>query len=210
MSRNGANIWANIPYAAQNRISWYDTRDMTTQNKQILTNEDIQRILIRIAHEIAERNDGIQHVLLVGIRQRGFSLAERLARLLLEIEGEQVVVGQLDIPIRQDTPDRHTPPPPVQNTGIPADTTGYSVVLVDDVLYTGRTVHAALNALVGPDHPERVQFAVLIDRGHRELPIRADFIGREVPTSRKERVEVRLTEVDGQDEVVIIHPETSG
>jgi pyrimidine operon attenuation protein/uracil phosphoribosyltransferase len=167
-----------------------------------------------MAHEIAERNDGIQHLLLVGIRQRGRSLAERIAHLLRDIEGQVVLVGQLDSPIHQDNPNTpdspNTPAPTLSLHNIPTDTKKRVIVLVDDVLYTGRTVHAALNALVGTYSPERVQLAVLIDRGHRELPIRADFTGREVPTSRSERVEVRLTEVDRQDEVVIIQPKTSG
>lgn len=175
-----------------------------TERKQILTADDVRRALVRIAHEIDERNGGLNHVILVGIRQRGGPLAERIASAIADFEGVRVPVGQLDITLYRDDLRMRGPAPIVRKTDIPFDLSDKVVVLVDDVLYTGRTVRAALDALADLGRPARIQLAVLIDRGHRELPIRADFVGKNVPTASSERVEVRLRETDGADEVVIV------
>jgi pyrimidine operon attenuation protein/uracil phosphoribosyltransferase len=174
-----------------------------TDRKQILTADDIRRALVRIAHEIDERNGGLQEVILVGIPRRGVPLAERVATAIADFEGVRVPVGQLDITLYRDDLRLRGPVPHMRKTSIQPDITGKVVVLVDDVLYTGRTVRAALDAIADLGRPACIQLAVLIDRGHRELPIRADFVGKNVPTARAERVEVHLREVDGQDEVVI-------
>ena len=172
--------------------------------KQILSADDIRRAVTRIAHEIAERNEGARDVVLVGIRRRGVPLAERLAATLADFEGIRVPVGTLDITLYRDDLRLRGPAPVVRSTSIPADVTHRTVVLVDDVLYTGRTVRAALDALADLGRPARIQLAVLVDRGHRELPIRADFVGKNVPTSGEEWVETRLREVDGADDGVFI------
>jgi pyrimidine operon attenuation protein/uracil phosphoribosyltransferase len=172
-------------------------------DKQILSVDDMRRALVRIAHEIGERNGGLADVILVGIRRRGVPLAERIAAAIADFEGLQVPVGQLDITLYRDDLRMRGPAPLVRKTSIEQDLTGKVVVLVDDVLYTGRTVRAALDAVADLGRPACIQLAVLIDRGHRELPIRADFVGKNVPTSRVERVAVRLREIDGADEVVI-------
>lgn len=173
--------------------------------KQILSADDMRRAITRIAHEIAERNEGVRNVVLVGIRRRGVPLANRIAAALTDFEGERVPIGTLDITLYRDDLRLRGPTPVVRSTNIPTDITGRTVVLVDDVLYTGRTVRAALDALNDLGRPARIQLAVLVDRGHRELPIRADFIGKNVPTSGDERIETRLCEVDGDDGVFIVH-----
>ena len=172
--------------------------------KQILSADDIRRAVTRIAHEIAERNEGVRQVVLVGIRRRGVPLAERIAATLADFEGIRVPVGTLDITLYRDDLRLRGPAPIVRSTSIPTDVSRKTVVLVDDVLYTGRTVRAALDALSDLGRPARIQLAVLVDRGHRELPIRADFVGKNVPTSGDERVETRLSEVDGGDDGVFI------
>lgn len=172
--------------------------------KQILSAEDIRRAITRISHEIAERNEGVRSVVLVGIRRRGVPLAQRIAAALADFEGVQVPVGTLDITLYRDDLALRGPAPVVRSTNIPLDITGRTVVLVDDVLFTGRTVRAALDALADLGRPARIQFAALIDRGHRELPIRADFVGKNVPTSGDEQIETRLREVDGGDDGVFI------
>ncbi|HMO56709.1 MAG TPA: bifunctional pyr operon transcriptional regulator/uracil phosphoribosyltransferase PyrR [Roseiflexaceae bacterium] len=173
-------------------------------SRQIFSAEDIRRAVTRIAHEIAERNEGVGDLVLVGIRRRGLPLAQRIAATLADIEGVRVPVGVLDITLYRDDLSMRGPAPIVQATHIPIDITGRIVVLVDDVLYTGRTVRAALDALSDIGRPARTQLAVLIDRGHRELPIRADFVGKNVPTSRDERIETALREVDGGEDAVSI------
>lgn len=175
-----------------------------SNEKQILKADDIRRALVRIAHEIAERNDGGANVVLVGIRRRGVPLAERIAAVMESFEERPVPIGQLDITLYRDDLSSKGPAPLVRRTAIKTDITGRTVVLVDDVLYTGRTVRAALDALADLGRPARIQLAVLVDRGHRELPIRADFVGKNVPTSSDERVEVRLQETDGDDDQVVI------
>jgi pyrimidine operon attenuation protein / uracil phosphoribosyltransferase len=172
--------------------------------KQILSSDDIRRAVTRIAHEIAERNEGVARVVLVGIRRRGVPLAQRIAGTLADIEGARVPTGTLDITLYRDDLGLRGPAPVVHSTSIPIDITGRTVVLVDDVLYTGRTVRAALDALTDLGRPDRIQLAVLVDRGHRELPIRADFVGKNVPTAGDERIETRLQEVDGGEDAVYI------
>jgi pyrimidine operon attenuation protein/uracil phosphoribosyltransferase len=173
--------------------------------KQILSADDIRRAITRIAHEIAERNEGVRNIVLVGVRRRGVPLAQRIAATLADFEGERVAVGTLDITLYRDDLGLRGPAPIVRSTSIPTDINGRTVVLVDDVLYTGRTVRAALDALADLGRPARIQLAVLIDRGHRELPIRADFVGKNVPTAGDERIETRLSEIDaGGDGVFIV------
>ena len=173
--------------------------------KQILSTDDIRRAITRIAHEVAERNEGVRNVVLVGVRRRGVPLAHRIAAALADFEGERVPVGTLDITLYRDDLGLRGPAPIVRSTNLPGDINGRVVVLVDDVLYTGRTVRAALDALADFGRPARIQLAVLIDRGHRELPIRADFVGKNVPTASDERIETRLSEVDsGEDGVFIV------
>ncbi len=175
--------------------------------KEILNGDEIRRAITRIAHEIAERNEGVQQVVLVGIRRRGVPLANRIAAVLSDVEGVQVPVGELDITLYRDDLTLRADVPLVRTTRIDTNVTDRVVILVDDVLYTGRTVRAALDAIVDLGRPARIQLAVLVDRGHRELPIRADFVGKNVPTSRDEVVEVHLSEVDaGEDRVLIAHP----
>ena len=164
----------------------------------------IQRALVRIAHEILERNKGTAELALVGIRSRGIHIAQRIQRALTEIEGNAAVpCGVVDITLYRDDLDRGLQNPVVQGTDIPFPVGGKRILLVDDVLFTGRTIRAAMDALVDFGRPLSIQLAVLVDRGHRELPIRADYVGKNLPTSRREQVQVRLAEADGVDEVVI-------
>ncbi len=165
----------------------------------------MHRSLTRIAHEIVERNRAVEDVALVGIRQRGVPLARRIAAELQAITGAAVPTGALDITLYRDDLMRHAvgPQPVVRSTDIPFDIDDRVILLVDDVLYTGRTVRAALDALIDFGRPRAIQLAVLVDRGHRELPIKADYVGKNVPTSRRESVQVRLEEVDGHDDVLI-------
>lgn len=172
--------------------------------KQILSADDIRRAVARIGHEIAERNEGVRNVVLVGIRRRGVPLAQRIAAAILDFEGVKVPVGSLDITLYRDDLALRGPAPVVHSTSLPVDVTGRVIVVVDDVLYTGRTVRAALDALNDFGRPERIQLAVLVDRGHRELPIRADFVGKNVPTAREERIETKLGEIDQTEDGVYI------
>jgi pyrimidine operon attenuation protein/uracil phosphoribosyltransferase len=169
---------------------------------RVMDPDDVDRAVRRIAHEVLEKNRGSEHVVLLGIQTRGVPLAERLATALEEIERKPVAWGSLDIGMYRDDLDRR-PKRALGATEIPISLDGTTVVLVDDVLYTGRTIRAALDALADLGRPNEVQLAALVDRGHRELPIRPDYIGKNVPTSRSERVTVRLVERDGVDEVVI-------
>ncbi|MCL6635206.1 MAG: bifunctional pyr operon transcriptional regulator/uracil phosphoribosyltransferase PyrR [Peptococcaceae bacterium] len=173
---------------------------------QILDREGIRRSLTRIAHEIIERNKGTENLVLIGIRRRGVPLAERLAGRIREIEGRTVPVGILDITLYRDDLSSLAHQPLVRSTEVPFPVSGRVVVLVDDVIYTGRTVRAALDAVMDLGRPRAIQLAALIDRGHRELPIRADYVGKNVPTSRREAVSVRLQEIDGEERVVILEP----
>ncbi|MFN2555996.1 MAG: bifunctional pyr operon transcriptional regulator/uracil phosphoribosyltransferase PyrR [Nitriliruptorales bacterium] len=171
--------------------------------RRVLESGDIARSVSRIAHEIVERNQGASDLVLMGIQTRGVPLAARLAGHIKEIEGVVVPHGSLDITLHRDDLSRRGPLP-LGETSFPCDVNGRVVVLVDDVLYTGRTVRAALEEVVEVGRPRAVRLAVLIDRGHRELPIRADHVGKNLPTSRKEDVRVRLAEVDGTDAVDVI------
>jgi len=173
---------------------------------RLLDEAEIRRALTRIAHEIIERNKGAAGVALVGIAARGDDLARRLAREIERIEGSAVPVGALDITFYRDDIGMRAEAPEVHETRIGFDITGRTVVLVDDVLFTGRTIRAALDALVDFGRPTAIQLAVLVDRGHRELPIRADFVGKNVPTRKDEDVRVCLVETDGQDAVLVQEP----
>ena len=170
---------------------------------RLLDQGEIRRAVTRIAHEILERNKGAARVVLVGIAARGDDLARRLAGEIKRIEGVEVPVGALDITFYRDDIGMRAEAPEVHETRISFDITGSTVVLVDDVLYTGRTIRSALDALVDFGRPDAIQLAVLVDRGHRELPIRADFVGKNVPTRQGEEVRVLLAEVDGEDAVVV-------
>jgi pyrimidine operon attenuation protein/uracil phosphoribosyltransferase len=179
--------------------------------KVILDRTGIDRSLSRIAHEIVEQHRPDERLALVGILRGGAHLAERLAARLRDIEKAPVPVGRLDITLYRDDLAGRLDQPEVRATQVPFPIDGLRIVLVDDVLFTGRTVRAALDALIDLGRPGRIQLAVLVDRGHRELPIRADFVGRNVPTSRREQVEVRLREDGAEDQVVILdRPEAGG
>lgn len=173
------------------------------EKAEILDEDGIRRALTRIDHEILERNSGTADLVLIGIRRRGVPLAQRIAAKIKEIEGTELPLGYLDITLYRDDLSRLSYHPVVHKTEVPFDITDCKVVLVDDVLYTGRTVRAALDALMDLGRPKMIQLAVLIDRGHRELPIRADYVGKNVPTSNREMIEVQVREVDGRDRVVI-------
>jgi pyrimidine operon attenuation protein/uracil phosphoribosyltransferase len=172
--------------------------------KTVLAAEDIRRAVRRIAHEIVERNRGVEDVVLVGMRTRGVPLASRLASAMEEFEGQAVPVGALDIGLYRDDIPAMELRPQIRPTELPTDIDGKRVVLVDDVLYTGRSIRAALDALIDFGRPASIQLAVLVDRGHRELPIRADYAGKNIPTALSEDVQVLLEETDGRDEVVVI------
>src|ERR671934_842003 len=174
-----------------------------TGEKRLLSADDIRRALARLAHEVVERNHGVESLVLVGLRTRGVPLARRLQHALEDFERAQVPMGELDITLYRDDVQQH-PPRALGLTSIPVDIHNRTVVLVDDVLYTGRTARAALDALIDLGRPRAIQLVCLVDRGHRELPIRPDYVGKNVPTSRHEKVAVRLEEVDGVDEVVLI------
>ncbi|MGM0827111.1 MAG: bifunctional pyr operon transcriptional regulator/uracil phosphoribosyltransferase PyrR [Bacillota bacterium] len=177
-----------------------------TKKATVLDQPAIRRALTRIAHEIIERNKGIEDCILVGIKTRGIYIANRLAERIHDIEGEQIPVGEIDITLYRDDLSKKTEDnePEVKGSDLPVDITNKKVILVDDVLFTGRTVRAGLDALMDLGRPSQIQLAVLVDRGHRELPIRADFVGKNIPTSSSEKIMVALTEVD-QEDIVAIH-----
>lgn len=175
--------------------------------KLIMSDVDLRRAITRIAHEIVENTRGVEDLVLIGIHTRGVPLAKRIAAAIQGFEGETVPVGALDIgPYRDDLPSLGARPR-LQRSHIPGDITGKRVVLVDDVLYTGRSARAALDALTDFGRPRRILLAVLVDRGHRELPIRPDFVGKNLPTARSEEVQVQLREVDGVDQVLLVSSE---
>jgi pyrimidine operon attenuation protein/uracil phosphoribosyltransferase len=187
------------------------SQSAVTSTQVVVLDEDaMRRTLSRIAHEIIERNEDLDHVALVGIHTRGVPIAQRLRRLIEERSGEEIAVGQLDITFHRD--DVHVraghaprrPQPLVRDTKLDFELEGRTVILVDDVLYTGRTIRAAIDALFEYGRPDRVQLAVLADRGHRELPIRPDYVGKNLPTTRGERVQVELVEVDELDRVTLV------
>lgn len=171
----------------------------------VMSADDIRRALTRIAHEIIEKNRGAEGLVLMGIQRKGAPLAARLGALIQQIEGVQVPTGALDITLYRD--DVFQGSHEVRSTQVPVDVTGRAVVLVDDVFFTGRTTRAALDAVMDLGRPSSIQMAVLVDRGHRELPIRPDYVGKNLPTSRREHVRVSLQESDGEDAVHIVKPE---
>jgi pyrimidine operon attenuation protein / uracil phosphoribosyltransferase len=197
--RAGVFCWAACPAVE---------RDAPGAGRVILAEADLRRALARIAHEIVERNHGVENLVLLGIRTRGAPIARRLATKLQELEGRAVPLGQLDITLYRDDLDQRALQPRIGPSEVPVSLSERTVVLVDDVIFTGRSVRAALDAIMDYGRPGSVQLAVLIDRGHRELPIRPDYVGKNVPTARDEDVRVRLEETDGVDEVVIAKRKT--
>ena len=171
---------------------------------RIMSASEIERTLVRLAHEIIEKNDGADNIGLVGIRRRGVPIAERLGALISKIEKHPIDTGVLDISFYRDDLSTHGTRPVVNPGSMGFDVTDRNVILIDDVLYTGRTIRAALDALFDHGRPRRVQLLVLIDRGHRELPIEATYVGRTIPTSKREIIEVKLNEIDGQEQVLLV------
>lgn len=188
--------------------------EMAEIKAQVMDEDNIRRALYRLSHEITEHNKGTYDLILVGIRSRGVPLANRLTELIKQQENVEIPVGILDITFYRDDLSMVSSQPVIHRTEIPVNITNKKIILVDDVLFTGRTVRAALDALMDIGRPSAIQLAVLIDRGHRELPIRADFVGKNVPTAKREIVQVKLKETDGEDKVIITenelrNPETS-
>lgn len=177
------------------------------EKSKLMDKDAVDRAVARIAHEILEKNKGTKGLCFIGIRNRGVYLAGRLAECIKKIDKASVPVGILDITLYRDDLALASGQPVVHKTEIDFDITDKNLVLVDDVLYTGRTIRAALDALIDLGRPNSIQLAVMVDRGHRELPIRADYVGKNIPTAKNETVEVRLEEIDGKDEVVIIEKE---
>ncbi|TET67835.1 MAG: bifunctional pyr operon transcriptional regulator/uracil phosphoribosyltransferase PyrR [Dehalococcoidia bacterium] len=177
--------------------------------KIIMTPDDIRRTLARIAHEIIEQNKTTDHLILVGMRTRGVPLAKRLAANIEAFEKSSLTVGALDFSLYRDDRPSLDLQPIVQLTDIPTSIDGKSIVLVDDVLYTGRSTRAAMDALIDLGRPRLIQLAVLVDRGHREMPIRPDYVGKNIPSARHEEIQVQLVETDGIDEVAIVSPDTN-
>lgn len=174
--------------------------------KILMSAEDMQRALVRVAHEILERNKGAQDIVLVGMQTRGVPLAKRLATTIQGLEGVVVPVGSLDIGLYRDDISSLALKPVIRRTDVPVDVTDKQVILVDDVFYTGRSIRAAMDALIDLGRPRSIQLAVLVDRGHRELPIRADYVGKNIPTSRNEEVKVYVKEIDSEDKVTLLSP----
>ena len=201
---------SNAPPSASNVTPYSDTgsgpapdlnRGQTLTGRRILTSDEMRRALVRISHEILERNGGADDLVLMGLHTRGVPIARRIAEFVKSFEGKDVPVGSLDIGLYRDDLAGGARPL-MQRTDIPA-IQGLRVVLVDDVLYTGRSIRAAMDALTDFGRPSQIQLAVLVDRGHRELPLRADYVGKNVPTSNDEEVDVRLIEIDDVDEVLL-------
>lgn len=170
----------------------------------ILDQVAVQRTLTRIAHEIIEKNKGVEDIVLIGIKRRGHPLAKRLSELILKFEGIELPTGSVDITFYRDDLSTINDQPVLRSEDISVEIRDKKVILVDDVLFTGRTARAAIDALIHQGRPKMIQLAVLVDRGHRELPIRADYVGKNIPTSREEMVAVELTEIDGEDSVQIV------
>ena len=180
------------------------------EKAKVMDADAIRRAVVRVAHEVLEHNKGTDGLALVGIRTRGAILAQRLAKEIESIDRHEVPVGILDITLYRDDLSRIAPNPIVHATEISFDLTDLNIILVDDVLFTGRTIRAALNAISDLGRPKTIQLAVLVDRGHRQLPIRADYVGKNIPTSLREHVEVRLNELDEKEEVVLEVPAEGG
>ena len=174
---------------------------------ELMDEAAMSRALVRISHEIVERNDGLDNVAIIGIQKRGVPLAMRIRKLLEEIEGVKVPMGILDITFYRDDLSMLSAHPVVNGTDIPFDVTGKKIILVDDVLYTGRTTRAAIENIFDMGRPDSIQLAILIDRGHRQLPFRADYVGKNVPTAITEHIDVEVTEVDGKDRVILLKEE---
>ncbi len=170
---------------------------------QVMDRQDVERTLVRLAHQIVEKNHGTEDLCLIGIKTRGIPLAQRLAKLIEQFEGVQLPVGELDISLYRDDLTKYSEDPVISRTNVPFSVQGKRVVLVDDVIFTGRTARAALDALMSLGRPARVQLCVLIDRGHTELPIKANYVGKNIPTSLSEVVAVNLEETDGITKVII-------
>ncbi len=177
---------------------------MSAHQKKIIDEAGFERTLSRLAHEIIERNKGVENIAIIGIRTRGEFLANRFVRKIEEIEHHTPQLGVLDITLYRDDLREKLLQPILKGTMVPFDVTGKDIVLIDDVLYTGRTIRAALDELIDLGRPASIQLAVMVDRGHRELPIKADFVGKNIPTSENEEVRVLMREVDGEDGVVIV------
>jgi pyrimidine operon attenuation protein/uracil phosphoribosyltransferase len=173
------------------------------QKAQLMSAEQMLRAIKRMTHEILERNESSRDLIIMGIARRGVPMAERIAAYMQKVEGRPVAVGSLDITFYRDDLRTIGPQPRVGETRIPGDIQNRMIVLIDDVLFTGRTVRSAMDELMDYGRPAAIQLAVMIDRGHRELPVRADYVGKNVPTSRREIVKVRFTEIDGHDEVLL-------
>ena len=178
--------------------------------KVLMSPLDMERALTRVAHEIVERNSGAQDIVLVGMQTRGFPLAKRLAATIKNLEEIAVPIGSLDITLYRDDISSLEIKPVLHRTDIPYDITDKNVVLVDDVFYTGRSIRAAMDAIMDLGRPKTIQLAVLVDRGHRELPIRADYVGKNIPTSRQEEIKVYVTETDSEDKVTIFLSDQGG
>jgi len=172
--------------------------------EELMEKEEINRSLSRIAHEIIEKNKGTKNLALIGIRTRGVPLTRRIASKIKETENSEITVGILDITLYRDDFSKIAQNPVVKKTNIPFDIEDKKIVLIDDVLYTGRTIRSALDALIDFGRPQFIQLAVLIDRGHRELPIRPDFVGKNIPTPKNEVIDVRVQEIDGEDKVLLM------
>lgn len=173
----------------------------------LMDGDALRRVLVRMSHQIIEKNKSVDNLVLIGIKTRGVPLAERISKNIFDIEGKKVMMGALDITLYRDDLTDIADEPVIKSTDINIDVAGKNVVLVDDVLYTGRTVRAAMDAVMKLGRPATIQLAVVVDRGHRELPIRADYVGKNVPTSRSETIGVRLSELDGNDKVDIYEVE---
>ena len=181
------------------------------RKKVVMDSKGVERAITRVAHEIIERNKGVEALVILGIPTRGYELAVRLGKKILDIEGVELPVGAVDATLYRDDISIKKDQPPLKKMEIPISIDGRNVVMVDDVLFTGRTIRAALNALMDFGRPLTVQLAVLVDRGHRELPIKADYVGKNIPTSIEEDVKLRTEESDGADEVVVMDaPKESG
>ena len=199
---NGGTAMADTQQAAT--ATQNDIASRLRVKGRLMSASEIERTLVRLAHEIVERNDGAANVGLVGIKRRGIPLAERIGKSIQTIERHPVPVGTLDISFYRDDLSTDGPRPTVNKGEMGFDPTGKDIILMDDVLYTGRTIRAAMDALFDHGRPKSVQLLVLIDRGHRELPIEARFIGRTVPTSSREIIEVKLQEIDGDEQVLLV------